>query len=711
MKHGDLINHIRVIRTREEAHALNKELVDQKLLSVDSEWYQYVKDKGQPINNGLSFCWTFAYYDKNQQPVCIYMHNYRESDGNIHELRETFTKPVDKCAHNAPVDYHMAANHGIVSQAFDLDTMVLDFLLDENRENRHGLKECAFDFLGHSRVSFNETFGKAKLKNNGDPYASGLLVVPSINEFVEESAAPTIEEAMRKDDELSHKWLRLYEYAVADAYDGLLLYSHYKKKAEKIEWMAGKSLWDYYLAVERPITNLIQRMERRGMYIDTEFLAQMKELAEDDLQELQAKTLEWAGCPMNLGSTKEMSKLLYGVGRFPVMKGKKLLYEIPGRGLPILRTTEKGAPSTKAEHIVELRKKVGKMGYKDLDGLDHYLTWKKREKLRGTYLVGLSEATQKNRVHGRLNQIGTTSGRFSSSQPNLQNISSGEKDVYNIRDAFTCPPGHTLIVADFSQLEYRLLAHFSQDPALIKMFINGWDMHSLTTYNIFPNIKAEVHERFGTLSTEALKWLAEEYPNQRKHGKLLNFEIIYGVGPGKIADQLNISMDEAKRMVEGWFAGYPMIRPWMNRKLSEARNRGFSRTLAGRYRRPNLQRLMHDCQPGCRYRKKDDKGNERRCGIKGEEERTFVNAIIQGSAADMTKKAMLNLDGCAELHKLGFTQVMQVHDEIIAEIPRQNARRAIEIMRPLMEQPFSEPLRIPMPVSIGLGPTWSSAKV
>jgi DNA polymerase-1 len=263
-----------------------------------------------------------------------------------------------------------------------------------------------------------------------------------------------------------------------------------------------------------------------------------------------------------------------------------------------------------------------------------------------------------------------------------------------MRDCFAAPPGYLLLVADFSQLEYRLLAHFTQEPKLIRLFEEGWDLHSLTAYNVFPEIRAAVNMKFGEFTLEASHWIKEEYDDLRKKAKTLNFEIIYGVGHVKLSEQLEIPEHEGKRMIDGWFEGYPHVKRWQKNELAKAAQFGFGKTLAGRYRRVKMERFLSS-----------DRSR------RGEEERSFLNALIQGSAADMTKKSMILISRSEELRELGLRMTMQVHDEIVMEIPARNAKAAVPLVRKIMEQPFSQPLRVPMPVSIGVGPTWASAKV
>jgi DNA polymerase I-like protein with 3'-5' exonuclease and polymerase domains len=991
------------------------------------------------------------------------VHNYGESSNNIYELRPWLESPKNAIiGHNTPVDWHIIANHGIHCRAFNYDTLVLDWLIDENRENMHGLKQCALDHLKHKRLDYEETFGTPKLKKDGTPYASGAREPISLAEVLEQRGG----------------FEKLVDYACADALDTWLLYELFRPQLEALPWMNSKSMWDYYEQRETKLLEAIIQIERRGLPLDVPFIRLMHEKAVHDQELTEAALLELVGVPMKISSGKQLAALLYGNPDEPQYferkeedenqeegkrrRKKKVDFYLQGLGLPVLRQTEKKAPSTKAEHIAELVRWAEKQDALDLqpdtlDILHHIQAFNGRKTQISTFLEGLPNMARRNgRVHGRIVRTGATSGRFASSQPNLQNLTTGKKDVYHIRDAICAPPGYCLIVADFSQLEYRLLAHFClhrrmavsymdgsseeigdivtqkktaeiasfdfatgkrvarkitnhfkngapidvaryqgdtdpdswvvlqhegdpkrqlvlteqhnvyipggrhcragdlkegdyllfeephftgdqeqlligtalgdsnfkktklsqfpglnyyhcvkqkgyfdwktkvfgsavkntklttegrhslwrgslgssfqlqileelmaeeylteaiidkmdaralaiwycddgclerdertanprkgycariacrawitdaavvrlnakfnldfyrssggisvcgprlekffsiiascvpismkrklpkhwqhgagcypwddvisdvtpvrilsasrglknrymrrekarfditvegthnyfaagvlvsncQEPKLIELFKQGWDLHAMTCVNIFPHIREEVTERFGGVTTEALDWIAEEYPDERKNAKTLNFELIYGVGYRKLADQLRIPEEEAKRMVNDWFAGYPHVNMWKERVLSTLRTGTPVRTIAGRYRRPVLWRLLH----------KDR-------GIRGGEERTLVNAVIQGSAADITNKAMVNILDSVELRELGYAMINQVHDELVGECPIKNYERVVQLLRPLMEHPFEKPLRVPMPVAIGVGHSWANSKV
>lgn len=683
----------RIIIDPSEAEQLCEELMAQPLVSADSEWYRNVK-KRHPVNNGLPLCWTFCWRDSHGSLQLVYLHNYgRFSTGNSFRLLPWWrSKDHVKIGHNAPVDNHIGNNEGLRIESFDVDTMVADFIMDENRENRHGLKECAEDHLGHVRKGFEETFGAPRLRKDGSPYASGELVVPKLDEFVDRWTEENPEEAVPP---------VLVDYATDDAYDTWLLYEFYKEKLTAVPW-GKRTQWDYFMSVERKLTSIITRMERRGMYLDMEFLREQLLQCQEDIDSLQERIIEWAGVPFNTNSDQQLGHLLFGSGRKDIMKGKRRLFYIDGMALPSFKTTDGGAPSTDADSIKALIRWVKKdaperVAGRTKDGVLRGLNLIAESNAIGTqkttFLEGLYNKAINNRIHTRWNQIGASSGRGSSSGPNLQNITTGDKDRYHLRDVFCAPPGYVLVVADFGQLEYRLLAHFSQDPKLLAAFRDNLDLHSLTCYNIYPNVKAEVDERFGGPTKEALLWVADEFPDQRKRAKTLNFEIIYGVGYKKLAEQLNISHQEAKEMIDGWFRGYPYVKAWMNRELANFRLGHPGKTLIGRHRHAIMWRLMH----------KD-------YGTRGEEERTLINALVQGSAADVCERAMILTDEDELLNENGLQLLMQVHDELIWQCPIDNYKTVVPRIREIMENPFSKPLRVPLPVSIGVGPTWATAK-
>lgn len=683
--------------------------------AFDTEWFSYdASNKQTPVHNGLPFCATFAWWEKPGVMHGAIVHAY--GDGawdNLDILADhgVFDSDKPKIAHNYPVDWHVLRNAGIEMEGPAWDTLVLSWLFNENRGAKwsragHGLKELVGDYAGVKRVDFTRTFGRQKLRKDGQPYSNDQWDVPKLEDWWAETLSCSDEE---REDRIS----RYANYAVDDASDALWLFEFFKaSKRLNMPWGPdGKTVFDLFLTRKAPETRMICEIERAGMPVDREFMAEMIEVATKDRDNAESVVASLAQAPVNVGSAKQMSHLVYGTGELPVKKGKRVLYTIHGMGYPPVPGTETdtGAGSVSYDALKALRKKLQSDGKEVPPALTAIQEYKRADSQLGkieeimTKLVG-------DRIHGRLNQIGTIGGRYSSAGPNLQNIVTGDKDVYNARDTFHAladtmfvSPSHgtfvedgALVVADFSQLEYRLLSHFTQDPQLLQAFRSGWDMHSLTTLRVFPEVTQAYMKHFGTTDTDPtkLKWVAHEFENVRKKGKVLNFEIIYGVGPTTLALQLGISQREAQAMLDGWYKAYPQVRVWMDAQIKQAVNIGYSRTLLGRYRWPDKDRIT-----GSRGR-----------SARGEEERSFCNSLIQGSAADMTMQSMLRMREDEQFVNTGARMIMQVHDEVIVECPWTKVDTVVERMRIIMEQPFSRPLRVPMPVSIGVGPSWATAK-
>lgn len=728
---------IRLVIERDDAEALNEELLAQSVVSVDTEGYLYDKERHSK-DNGLAISAQFSYRAENGIER-ILLWNHGEHGSNMDAVAPFLASRIPKLGHNLPHEFHTFANHGLLFSGPFWDMMVADFSLDQSREGEHGLKSCAKDHLGRHRLSFPRTFGTLKARKDGRPYASEQLETPNLEEYllVKEYGPPSSWaeiEANGRDEFLAWRaentawqngdqpraptplgyWGRWYNfciYATNDTWDDYSLYEFFKPKFDELPWGNSATYWDYFTKVAAAITEeLICPIERRGMLLDLPFLAEMRAKCEEDMEQLAIQASEWAACPLEIGKATQLAMLLHGSGMQPVYKGAskykpsgknpKVDFYIPGREIPVFDKTKGGDPSTAADSLVKLQEWAEDHGRADLAGLAYITAHAKADKQKGTYLEGMANlaipvpGTRFGRLHTRIGQTSATSGRWSSSGPNLQNVTSGKKDKYNLRDCFIAPKGKTLVVVDFAALEYRLLAHFTQDPTLIRVFHEGLDMHSLTAYGVFPQIKAAVDAEFGEFCVDAGPWVKEHYSDERdKQAKVINFEIIYGVGPGKLAEQLRVSKSKGKEYIANWYKSYPAVRPWQEKTIAGARRSGHVRTLLGRYRFADMSWLNSD-----------------EFWRKGAEERSLVNAVIQGSAADMCCAAMLNLVYCEELRELGMEIVMQVHDEVIMEVPIENVERVMEILRPLMERAFGRDLRVPFPVSVGWGPTWSTAK-
>jgi DNA polymerase-1 len=413
----------------------------------------------------------------------------------------------------------------------------------------------------------------------------------------------------------------------------------------RIEREAG--LARVYRDIEMPVVGILQRMERRGVLIDAALLArQSKELAER-MVALEQEAYTIAGQPFNLGSPKQIGEILFG----------KL-------GLPVKRRTASGAPSTDEDVLEELAA--------DYPLPARILEHRGLAKLKGTYTdkLPLMVNPATGRVHTHYAQAVAVTGRLASNDPNLQNIPIRTPEGRRIREAFVAPPGHLIMSADYSQIELRIMAHISGDPGLLRAFAEGTDVHRATASEVFGVPVAEVSGE------------------QRRYAKVINFGLIYGMGAYGLASNLGIEQKAAKNYIERYFARFAGVRRYMDETRRRAKERGFVETLFGR------RIVLPEINSG---------NGPRRAGA----ERQAINAPMQGTAADLIKLAMIAVQ--AELDRSGRAtrMVMQVHDELVFEVPeaeRDWAREAI----PLLMAGVAE-LDVPLLAEVGEGPNWDRA--
>ncbi|MBI5171201.1 MAG: DNA polymerase I, partial [Candidatus Eisenbacteria bacterium] len=405
--------------------------------------------------------------------------------------------------------------------------------------------------------------------------------------------------------------------------------------------LEAREQWKLYSALEQPLIEVLSRMERAGIALDVPVLKTMSEDASREIATLETKLHEIAGEPINLASGQQLGRVLF----------EKL-------GLPAKKKTKTGW-STDSEVLDEL-------------ALVHefprlLLEWRALAKLRSTYLDALPLAVDPadGRVHTTFEQTGAATGRLSSWNPNLQNIPMRTPLGRAIRRAFVAAPGHVLVGADYSQIELRVMAHLSKDPQLIEAFLGGEDIHASTARRIF-KIEGDVP---GEL---------------RGRAKVVNFGVMYGMGARSLAQQMGIELKEAKEFIESYFSVYAGVRAFLDRTVEEARERGYVETLLGRRRW--LPALRHGG------------GLERSMA-----ERAAINTPIQGSAADLVKQAMLNVQNALRLGSRARL-LLQVHDELLLECPEAEASFVTEMVRREMEGCY--PLSVPLTVSAGTGATW-----
>jgi len=398
--------------------------------------------------------------------------------------------------------------------------------------------------------------------------------------------------------------------------------------------------------METPLIGVLARMERRGVLVDTAALAAFLAEVNAELDALEARVKERAGVDFNLRSSQQMAEVLF------TRLGLKPRGKTPG-----------GLPSTSFDVLEKLRSEHPVVA--DIQA------WRKLEKMRSTYLEPLPKAAGPDgRIRTTFNQLATATGRLSSSSPNLQNIPIRGDMGRRMRTCFVAPPGRLLVAADYSQVELRVLAHLSQEPALLEAFRHGQDIHARTAAILFDADPAQVT------------------PDQRRNAKTINFGLIYGMGPQKLSGELDIPLSEAKAFIERYFERLPGLRDFYQTVEDDARRHGFVTTLAGR------RRLL----PHIDTQNQQDRALARRQAI---------NTRVQGSAADIIKLAMLAVDHDPELAALDARLLLQVHDELLLECPEANADAAGQRMAAIMGGVMT--LDVPLAVDWGRGPNWGEA--
>jgi DNA polymerase-1 len=407
------------------------------------------------------------------------------------------------------------------------------------------------------------------------------------------------------------------------------------------------SLLSVYETLEAPLIPVLSRIERNGALIDQALLrAQSAEIAER-LKTLEAEAHELAGGPFNLASTKQLQEVLY----------EKL-------ELPVLKKTPKGAPSTAEPVLAELAH--------DYPLPAVIMRYRTLAKLKSTYTDTLPEQVnaQTGRIHTSYHQAVTATGRLSSSEPNLQNIPIRTEEGRRVRQAFIAPPGHLLLAADYSQIELRIMAHLSEDPGLCRAFAEDQDVHRATAAEVFAvDLDAVTGE-------------------QRRRAKAINFGLIYGMSAFGLARQLGLERGEAQGYIDRYFERYPGVRAYMDRTRAMAAEQGYVETLFGR--RLYLPEIRVQNQ-------------QRRQAA----ERTAINAPMQGTAADIIKRAMLAVDDWLQEAGEPARMIMQVHDELVFEVPKNTVEAVAAEVRARMEGAAT--LRVPLKVDVGVGAHWDEA--
>lgn len=515
---------------------------------------------------------------------------------------------IQKTGQNIKYDLIVLQGEGIRLAGIDRDTMVLSYLLEPNWGS-HSLEKLALTYLGVPKIPYAEVAGKGRAQTTLDKVAID----------------------------------RVAPYACQDA--------DLAAELGPILWekIREKGLDKLYVEIERPLIELLARMEMWGVRVDPEVLRAMSREFEADLRKLEKQIHELAGEPFNIQSPKQLASVLF----------HKL-------GLPAARRTKVTKGFSTSLDVLEELALVHPLAKSVLE-------YRQLAKLKSTYADALPKLIHPGtgRIHTSYNQTVAATGRLSSSDPNLQNIPARGEWGTRFRRAFVADPGHRLLAADYSQIELRVLAHLSEDPALIETFLNDRDVHEETARLVFGEAGAPTGAEM------------------RRRAKIINFSIIYGASAFSMAKELGTSAAEAQKFIDRYFEKLPQVKDYLDRIVAEARDLGFSQTLLGRQRPvPELRQPDRNIQQAGR--------------------RIALNTPIQGSAADIIKLAMIRIDGDIRAAKLRTRMILQVHDELVFEVPEGEGDRIEGIVRDRMESVF--PFKVPLKVRLGWGPNWADAK-
>lgn len=586
-----------------------QKLKDAELFAFDTETTGVDAQQAQLV--GLSFA-----VQPHEAAYIPLAHDYEGAPQQLdRELVLNALKPLledpnkAKVGQHAKYDINILANcAGITVRGVAFDTMLESYVLNSTA-TRHDMDSLAKKYLDHTTIGFTDIAGKG---------AKQL----TFNQIHLDKAGP---------------------YAAEDA--DITLRLHHKLHAELA---ALPSLASVLSDIEMPLVPVLARIEREGALVDADLLRIQSGELGDKMDALEREAIELAGEPFNLGSPRQLGAILYD--KF---------------GLPVLKKTPKGQPST-AEEALEALAEEGFPLPKVL------MQYRSMSKLKSTYTDRLPEQInpRTGRIHTSYQQAVAATGRLSSSDPNLQNIPVRTAEGRRIRQAFIAAPGYKLLAADYSQIELRIMAHLAKDEGLLSAFRNGLDVHTATAAEVF---KVE---------------LGDVTSDQRRSAKAINFGLIYGMGAKKLGKDIGVDSKTAKAYIDVYFARYPGVRDYMERTRKQAADQGYVETLFGR--RLYLP-TIHSNRP------------QERAGA----ERTAINAPMQGTAADIIKRAMVTVDNWLASTALDARVILQVHDELVLEVREDLVEQVAQEIRVHMSG--AAQLDVPLVVDVGVGANWDEA--
>ncbi len=544
--------------------------------------------------------------------------NQLQKQSVLEKLKPIFiNETIPVRAHNANFDVSVMEQNGVKVNGLQFDTMIAAHV--GGRRN-YGLKELSLECFGFKMTPITELIGSGR----------GQITMA---EVPIEKAGP---------------------YASADADYTERLYRLLKPELQQ------KEILDLFEQVEIPLIPVLIKIQTNGVSLNSHLLSDMSESLGQHLSEIRQDMFELIGHEFNLNSPKQLSDILFSNLKLPTTRKTKSGFSTDAQSLDDLKGLLDRGEATESDP-------------RSYEVLNRILEHREVSKLKSTYVDALPEMVNPitKKIHTTYRQTGTTTGRLSSNDPNLQNIPVRTELGKKVREAFISGKNTRLLAADYSQIELRVLAHFSQDPGLIEAFNKGEDIHSATSALVYDIPLSEVT------------------PAMRRIAKILNFGVIYGLSPHGITRQTNLTLKEGKQFIDIYFDKYKGIQEYLDSVKDQCRQLGYVETLLGR------RRYLPDI-------------SARNFRLRSQAERAAINMPIQGTAADIIKVAMINIQNAIENNKMESAMILQVHDELIFDVPDEEMSEMESIVGELM--PSSIQLSVPLTVETKIGNNWGNMK-
>lgn len=596
-----------LVDNAEEIDNLIARILTSKIVSVDTETTSVDAMDAKLVGMSFSIAEGEAYYVPVPHHDEWEGEDYEAVMAIVNKFKSIYeSEEIEKVGQNIKYDMLVLSNYGVHMAGKMFDTMIAHYILYP--ELRHNMDYLAEVYLKYKTIHISELIGTGKKQK------------------LMSELAPA----------------EVYEYAAEDADVTLRLKNVLSKELD------SKGLTHLFEDVEMPLVPVLARMEENGVKIDTKSLAETSKIFTNKMKAIESEIREVAGEDMNISSPKQIGELLFDKLQLD-SKAKK---------------TKKGQYVTDEATLLALKSKH--------PIIEKILNYRGYKKLLSTYIDALPQLVNKRtgHIHTSYNQAVTSTGRLSSSNPNLQNIPVRDENGKEVRKAFIPDEGETFFSADYSQIELRIMAHLSQDPNMLDDFNSGHDIHQATAAKVFKVPMEEVTS------------------SMRRKAKTANFGIIYGISAFGLAERMEVSRSEAKQLIDDYFATYPRVKEYMDKSIEKAREKGYTETLFGR--RCQLPDI-----------------NSRNAVVRGYAERNAINSPIQGTAADIIKIAMINIDRRMKDEGMKSKMILQVHDELNFSVTHDEKERLQSLVTEEMQK--AAKLSVPLIAECGWGDNWLMA--